>query len=176
MATKTICLHCKKRNICFLQNIQTRSTTTGALPQPPIILPGTHRTSLLFTNINKHQFTSVIQGWFYRTFEIYLYRVAQKSLDIRCLLHVASSNIRVLGHSVDTAWRLLLRRVSESSQNMGQRLHCCDTVGFTLRNSTFWVEEEFRKYLLYIPNSSRLSSSRRPDNEEFHKKKIAILQ
>jgi hypothetical protein len=121
-----------------------------------------------FININKHHFTSVIQGWFYKTFEISLYRVSQKHLTFD-MLHVASSDIRVLGHSVGTSWRLLLRRVSESSQNMGQRLYCCDTVGYTLRNSTFWGEEKFRKCLLYIPNSSRLSSSRRPNIDEFHK-------
>jgi len=113
--TKTICLHCKKRNISFLQNIQTRSTITGALPQAPIILPAMQRTSsLLLTSIN------TISCLSYRNSSTgsskFIYKERHKSHLTFDMLQVASSDIRVLGHSVDTAWRLLLRSVGKFTE------------------------------------------------------------
>lgn len=129
---------------------QTRPTISGAIPPSPICLPGMQRTSLLLlTSINNISRLSYRVGSTGHTKFVYTgWHKSHLKFD---MLHVASSDVRVLGHSVDTTWRLLLRRVSESSQNMGQGLYCCDTVGFTLSNSTFWWEEKFRKCLLYIP-------------------------
>lgn len=118
-ATKTICLPCKQsKKLLFSPKVQTRLTIIGALTPSSICLPGMQRTSLLLISIN------TISRLLYRVGSTgrskFFYTGWHKSHLTFDVLHVASSDIRVSGHSVDTTWRLLLRRVSESSQNMGQ--------------------------------------------------------